>query len=209
MTNTKRDELKREEPEVIKKLRDLSKSNQFGVFTINQVSMEKILEAYDSRPSAGGLSVDQIFEILKKNHIMTQGQCDTDTFVVIPIMKASIAIHDAQSRSTGINASNEQAYEWGYADGKGDKSREQECKDGKHKCPCGAMYVSFGFLNDPKEDIYSEKDGTPIAQSSGEEAVEALRLILPLAKGYVANNQVGSNQKYIEIAEQVLSKHSK
>lgn len=34
---------------------------------------------------------------------------------------------------------------------------------------------------------------------------DSLRLILPLAKGYVAHNNVGSNRKYIEIAEAALS----
>jgi predicted RNase H-like nuclease (RuvC/YqgF family) len=34
---------------------------------------------------------------------------------------------------------------------------------------------------------------------------DSLRLILPLAKGYVAHNNVGSNRKYIEIAEATLS----
>ena len=39
------------------------------------------------------------------------------------------------------------------------------------------------------------------------ELVEALELIIPLAKGYVAHNEVGSNRKYLNIAEQVLSKY--
>lgn len=34
---------------------------------------------------------------------------------------------------------------------------------------------------------------------------EALRLVLPMAKGYAAANPVGSNQRYIEIAEAALS----
>ena len=46
-------------------------------------------------------------------------------------------------------------------------------------------------------------------QKSKSEALEALDLILPLAKGYVANNPVGSNQKYIRIAEAVLAKADK
>lgn len=35
-------------------------------------------------------------------------------------------------------------------------------------------------------------------------AIEIIRLILPLAKGYAYQNQVGSNQKYIEMAEHFL-----
>lgn len=38
-----------------------------------------------------------------------------------------------------------------------------------------------------------------------EEAGGALRLILPLARGYVANNQVGANEVYVRIAEDLLS----
>lgn len=37
-------------------------------------------------------SFEEIVKILKDNHIMTQGQCDTDTFVVIPIKKTALAI---------------------------------------------------------------------------------------------------------------------
>mgnify|MGYP001569346772 CR=1 FL=1 len=36
--------------------------------------------------------------------------------------------------------------------------------------------------------------------------IDIINLILPLAKGYVAKNQVGSNQKYIEIAEEIIAK---
>ena len=36
--------------------------------------------------------------------------------------------------------------------------------------------------------------------------LEALELILPLAKGYVAKNQVGSNQQYVESAEAAIAK---
>jgi hypothetical protein len=38
------------------------------------------------------------------------------------------------------------------------------------------------------------------------ELVDYLALILPLAKGYVAANRVGSNQAYIEHAEAILTK---
>lgn len=44
------------------------------------------------------------------------------------------------------------------------------------------------------------------AQQPEDEVVDSLRLILPLAKGYVANNRVGSNDKYIEQAESILAK---
>ena len=36
---------------------------------------------------------------------------------------------------------------------------------------------------------------------------EALRLILPLAKGYAAAHQVGSNSELIDLASRVLRKH--
>ncbi len=43
------------------------------------------------------------------------------------------------------------------------------------------------------------------AQSSREKALaEALRLVIPLAKGYSAEHRVGSNQVYIEQAEATL-----
>ena len=42
-----------------------------------------------------------------------------------------------------------------------------------------------------------------------EKYITALDLILPLAKGYVAKNQVGSNQIYIEVAEKLLRKKGK
>ena len=42
------------------------------------------------------LSVEEIENILKEKHIMTQGQCDTDTFVVIPFKETAQAIYDAQ-----------------------------------------------------------------------------------------------------------------
>ena len=35
---------------------------------------------------------------------------------------------------------------------------------------------------------------------------EALSLILRLAKGYVANNRIGSNRKYLQIAEEALER---
>jgi len=38
------------------------------------------------------------------------------------------------------------------------------------------------------------------------EIVNTLRLILPLAKGYVNSNKVGSNEQYIIEAEQALNK---
>lgn len=39
------------------------------------------------------------------------------------------------------------------------------------------------------------------------ELLEALVLIMPLAKGYAANNIVGSNAKYVEMAEEVIARH--
>lgn len=39
-----------------------------------------------------------------------------------------------------------------------------------------------------------------------QELVEALDLVLPLAKGYVDKNQVGSNARYIEVADEALKK---
>ena len=42
------------------------------------------------------------------------------------------------------------------------------------------------------------------ACNNHEKLVEALQLILPLAKGYVSKNSVGSNQKYIEVADQAI-----
>lgn len=35
---------------------------------------------------------------------------------------------------------------------------------------------------------------------------EALNLILPLAKGYVAHNNVGSNRRYIKAAEEAINR---
>jgi hypothetical protein len=37
-----------------------------------------------------------------------------------------------------------------------------------------------------------------------EKLLEALELILPLAKGYVANHKVGSNEDYISFAEDTI-----
>lgn len=37
-------------------------------------------------------------------------------------------------------------------------------------------------------------------------ALDALALILPLAKGYVANNRVGSNEEYIKVAEETINR---
>jgi len=39
------------------------------------------------------------------------------------------------------------------------------------------------------------------------ECLGALELILPLAKGYAADNRVGSNAEYISVAEDLLAKH--
>ena len=39
-----------------------------------------------------------------------------------------------------------------------------------------------------------------------DQVVDALRLILPMAKGYAAAHQVGSNQEYVDHAEIVLAK---
>jgi len=38
-----------------------------------------------------------------------------------------------------------------------------------------------------------------------EESAEIVRLILPLAKGYVFENRIEANQKYIKIAEKFIS----
>lgn len=46
------------------------------------------------------------------------------------------------------------------------------------------------------------------AESESDRLEEALKLILPLAKGYVAKNRVGSNEKYIEIADAMLAARS-
>lgn len=48
-----------------------------------------------------------------------------------------------------------------------------------------------------------------IARKERDEALKALGLILPLAKGYVHRNNVGSNAAYIEFAEQVLASAQK
>ena len=50
----------------------------------------------------------------------------------------------------------------------------------------------------------STDDANLIAASP--ELLRALVLILPLAKGYVASNRVGSNDKYIQIAEAAVAK---
>lgn len=44
-----------------------------------------------------------------------------------------------------------------------------------------------------------------LAVNSHEQLVAALELILPLAKGYVATHQVGSNADYIETARAALA----
>jgi hypothetical protein len=43
------------------------------------------------------------------------------------------------------------------------------------------------------------------AEEECDRLAEALRLILPLAKGYAAANDVGSNQEYVRAAEAVLT----
>jgi len=74
------------------------------------------------------------------------------------------------------------------------------CK-GENDCKKGD-YGYSASLQDVKDlwDKYRKLDLVP-------ELVVALELILPLAKGYVAHNEVGSNRKYLNIAEQVLSKY--
>ncbi len=42
-----------------------------------------------------------------------------------------------------------------------------------------------------------------------EEMAESLELILPLAKGYIQRNKVGSNQLYINTATQALEEWNK
>lgn len=44
-----------------------------------------------------------------------------------------------------------------------------------------------------------------LAETQKEKADEVIRLILPLAKGYAAHHPVGSNQRYVEIAEEYLN----
>jgi len=44
--------------------------------------------------------------------------------------------------------------------------------------------------------------------AGGDELADALRLILPMAKGYAHNNPVGNNWQFCEQAESVLAQHT-
>ncbi len=65
-------------------------------------------------------------------------------------------------------------------------------------CPDSTKYIDTV----PLEDNYANAQ----LISAAPELLEALILILPLAKGYVANNRVGSNERYLKIAEQAITK---
>lgn len=57
-----------------------------------------------------------------------------------------------------------------------------------------------------KQDMQSIYNNVVRLESENEKLKDAIRLILPFAKGYVANHNFGSNKEYIEIAEQAIAK---
>jgi len=57
------------------------------------------------------------------------------------------------------------------------------------------------------DGVYTEYTRTDIAHTQLEAMAEALRLVLPMAKGYAAAHPVGSNALYIETAEQQLAQY--
>lgn len=61
------------------------------------------------------------------------------------------------------------------------------------------------------DEIHNDYGAIPLytapQQQGVSELVKSLMLILPLAKGYVALNEVGSNRAYISQAEQALAAH--
>ena len=70
----------------------------------------------------------------------------------------------------------------------------------------GGHICSLQFNNGVPTKEQAEANAAFIVHcvNNHEKLVEALQLILPLAKGYVSKNSVGSNQKYIEVADQAI-----
>ena len=62
-----------------------------------------------------------------------------------------------------------------------------------------------------KEDVLRDQLAAQLAacDSALTETADALRLILPMAKGYAHAHPVGNNQKFIEQAEAALTKEEK
>jgi hypothetical protein len=58
------------------------------------------------------------------------------------------------------------------------------------------------FDGDETQTVYLNPAHRTVNHCPAMEAIKALRLILPLAKGYVAKNNVGNNREYIEMAEE-------
>ena len=54
------------------------------------------------------------------------------------------------------------------------------------------------------EEARANAERMTLCWNQHDKLVEALELILPMAKGYAYTHDVGSNKKYIEIAKQAL-----
>jgi hypothetical protein len=75
----------------------------------------------------------------------------------------------------------------------------------------GGVVFSTGFNGQLIEEwvkealqSYAEQQVQEAVEEEREEGQKVVFLILPFAKGYVAQNQGGSNRRYIEIAENYL-----
>lgn len=89
------------------------------------------------------------------------------------------------------------------------ESIEEDCKQAHSKITAiifeECEKVSQEYQKRIREE-YVPKTLMMTEEETTSELLEALVLILPLAKGYVVKNRVGSNQKYIEIAQQAIHK---
>lgn len=78
------------------------------------------------------------------------------------------------------------------------------CKD----CCCARSWESLGITEYTGKSI--PEHIKEIRQSEREKArglYETLRLVLPMAKGWAYQNNVGSNRKYVELAKQALTNY--
>ena len=75
------------------------------------------------------------------------------------------------------------------------------------------QYIIIKLLNDEDFDILNIEDATSaiieIIRKGDKPLLEALKLVLPMAKGYAYKNNVGSNMKYIETAEKAITEFEK
>ena len=91
---------------------------------------------------------------------------------------------------------------WGDNDKDGIELRALDLVDGATDAPDPG---AIAFMLDNRPDWQGYAAWLVRASNNHEALVEALTLVLPMAKGYAHAHRVGSNEAYVEQAESVLA----